>query len=279
MTASLESRARVRFVRLVAEAEVPLAEAALAIAEEEYPDLEPATYLAVLDGLAERVRERAGQGARPAAKLRALREVLADVEGFRGNRERYEDPRNSYLNEVLDRRLGLPITLSVVYLDVARRVDLRLEGVGFPGHFLVKYASPSGAEVFIDAFNGGEVLSPDECVSRFRAASGGRPFDPRYLASVTPHQILGRMLHNLKRVYLDGRDDVRAYWVIDRILVLSPRQIGEVRDRGLVAARLGAAGPASRDLSEYLELAPGAPDADEVRAVLASLRARPSRPN
>jgi regulator of sirC expression with transglutaminase-like and TPR domain len=275
----LESRARARFAELVRREDVPLDEAALALAEEEYPGLDPARWLGVLDALAARVVAAAGARARPVAKLRALRAVLAEEERFHGNREHYQDPRNSYLNEVLERRTGLPITLSAVYMEVGRRIGLPLQGVGFPGHFLVKYVSPSGAEVFVDAFNGGEALSPEECVSRFRAVSGGRPFDPRFLSAVTPHQILGRMLQNLKRVYLDGADDVRAYWVIDRLLLLSPAQPAEIRDRGLVSARLGAAGPASRDLTQYLHQAPGAPDADDVRAVLASLRARPARLN
>jgi regulator of sirC expression with transglutaminase-like and TPR domain len=275
----LESRARARFAELIQREEIPLDEAALALAEEEYPRLDVGAALARLDALAARVAEVAGERPRPVAKLKAIRAVLAEEEHFDGNREHYHDPRNSFLNEVLDRRTGLPITLSVLYLEVARRVGLRLEGVGFPGHFLVKYVSASGAEVFVDPFNHGEALSPEECVSRFRAASGGRPFDPRYLAAVTPPQILGRMLHNLKRVYLEANDQVRAYWVIDRLLLLSPAQPAEIRDRGLVAARLGAVGPASRDLSRYLDQVPGAPDADEVRALLSTLRARPARLN
>ncbi|HSN92184.1 MAG TPA: transglutaminase-like domain-containing protein [Anaeromyxobacteraceae bacterium] len=280
MTGSpLESRARARFAELLGRPEVPLDEAALAIAEEEYPGLDPAGSLRTLDALAARVRAAAGDRPRPATLLPALRAVLAGEEGFRGNRDSYQDPRNSYLNEVLSRKLGIPITLSLVYMEVARRAGLPLQGVGFPGHFLSKYVSPSGVEVFVDAFNGGEALTAEECVSRFRAVSGDRPFDPRYLVAVTPRQILGRMLHNLKSIYVEGGDDVRAYWVIDRILMLAPNQAAEVRDRGLVAARLGAAGPAARDLAAYLEAAPGALDADEVRAVLASLRARPARPN
>jgi regulator of sirC expression with transglutaminase-like and TPR domain len=276
---ALESRARARFAELLARPEVPLDEAALAIAEEEYPGLDPSASLRALDRLAERVTAAAGERARPVTVLRSLRTVLADEERFRGNADHYYDPRNSFLNEVIERKLGIPITLSIVYLEVARRVGLRLEGVGFPGHFLVKYVSPSRAEVFVDPYNGGEALSAEECVSRFGAASAGRPFDPRYLAAVTPQQILGRVLHNLKRIFVETNDDVRAYWVIDRLLVLAPAQVGEIRDRGLVSARLGAAGPASRDLATYLEQAPGALDADEVRAVLASLRAHPARLN
>ena len=126
-------------------------------------------------------------------------------------------------------------------MEVARRVGLTLEGVGFPGHFLAKYTSPSGGEVFVDAFHGGEMLSADECVARYRARTGGRDLDRRHLAAVAPRQILARMLHNLKRTYLERKDDVRAYWVLDRILLLAPGQLEALRDRGLACARLGVA--------------------------------------
>lgn len=271
--ASLESPARARFAELVARDAIPLDELALAIAAEEYPALEPETYLARLDELAERVEILAPAPLKSASTLRALRAVLHDEEGLRGNEQDYYDPRNSYLNEVLDRRVGLPITLSLVYIEVARRVGLRLEGVGFPGHFLAKYASPSGPEVFLDAFNGGEMLSADECVARYRARTGGQDLDPRYLAGVTSRQLAARMLQNLRRVYAEKKDDLRSYWVLDRLLLVAPGTVELQRDRGLVAARLGGSGAAARDLEAYLARAPQAPDAAEIRAVLASLKA------
>jgi regulator of sirC expression with transglutaminase-like and TPR domain len=197
-----------------------------------------------------------------------------DEEGLRGNERDYHDPRNSFLNEVLERRLGIPISLSVVWMEVARRAGLPLDGVGFPGHFLAKYVSPGGTAIFVDAYNGGEMLSADECVARYRARTGGRDLDRRYLAAVSPRQILARMLHNLRRIYLERRDDVRAYWVLDRLLVLAPGQAEALRDRGLVAARLGGGAAAARDLEAYLARAGDSPDAEEVRKVLAALRAR-----
>jgi regulator of sirC expression with transglutaminase-like and TPR domain len=275
----LESAARTRFAALVARDPVPLDEAALAIAQEEYPALRPQDYLTRLDDLAARVLRRVPAPLRAASALRALREVLHDEEGLRGNDDDYHDPRNSFLNEVLDRRLGIPITLSVVYLEVARRAGLRLEGVGFPGHFLAKYASPAGAEVFLDAHNGGEMLSAEECVARYRARSGGKDLDPRYLAAVSTRQILARMLHNLRRIHAERRDDVRTFWVLDRILLLVPGQLEALRDRGLAAARLGGAAAAVRDLETYLASAPEAGDAAELRAVLAALRGRASMLN
>ncbi len=274
MPRSLESAARARFAELVARDPVPLDQAALAIAQEEYPALRPEPYLARLDELAARVLRRAPPPHRAASTLRALREVLHDEEGLRGNDDDYGDPRNSFLNEVLDRRLGIPITLSVVYLEVARRVGLRLEGVGFPGHFLAKYASPGGAEVFVDAHHGGEMLSADECLARYRARSGGQDLDPRYLAAVSTRQILARMLHNLRRTYAERQDDVRTFWVLDRILLLVPGQLEALSDRGLAAARLGGMAAAVRDLEAYLAAAPEAGDAGELRAVLADLRGR-----
>jgi regulator of sirC expression with transglutaminase-like and TPR domain len=275
MAVQLESEARARFAALVARESPPLDEAALAIAAEEYPRLDPAAYLARLDLLAQRVRRSAPAAGRAASTLQALRRVLAVEEGLRGNEGEYGDPRNSFLNEVLDRRLGIPISLSVVYMEVARRVGLPLQGVGFPGHFLSKYSAPGGTEIFVDAFHGGEMLSAAECLARYRARSGGRELDPRHLAAVGPRQILARMLQNLKRSYLERRDDVRAYWVLDRILLLAPGQLEAVRDRGLVSARLGAPAAAQRDLEEYLARAPSGADAPEVRRVLAALRGRP----
>jgi len=270
---SVEGKARSRFAALLERDPIPLDEAALAVAEEEYPRLEPDEYLVRLDTLAERVRRKAPLG-RSATALHALRKVLFEEEGYRGNEADYGDPRNSFLNEVLDRRLGLPITLSLVYIEVARRAGLELHGVGFPGHFLAKYTSATGVEVYVDAFHGGEMLSADECVARYRARTGGRDLDRRHLAAVAPRQILARLLYNLKRTYLERRDDVRAWWVLDRILLLAPGQLEALRDRGLVTARLGVAAAAERDLEAYLSRATSAPDVQEVRRVLAGLRGR-----
>jgi regulator of sirC expression with transglutaminase-like and TPR domain len=270
-----ESDARARLEALLATEDVPLAEAALAVAAEEYPSLDPGRYVARLNALATRVRVHAPEPARAGTVLLAIRTVLFDEERFRGNDEDYYDPRNSFFNEVIDRRLGIPITLTILYMEVARRAGLPLQGVAFPGHFLAKYAPPGGGpEVFIDAYNGGEVLSADECVARFKAASHGRAIEARHLAAVGPRQILARMLHNLKRIYLERSDDVRLWWVVDRLLLLDPGQPEELRDRGLISARLGAAAAAAKDLAAFLELSPDSPDAGQVREILANVRGR-----
>jgi regulator of sirC expression with transglutaminase-like and TPR domain len=268
-----ESAARAWFREIVALPTVPLAEGALAIASEEYPDLAVVRHLHQLDVLAHAVGERL-QGRRdPAATLRALREVLFEEAGFRGNADAYYDPRNSFLNEVLDRKLGIPITLSVLYIEVAARVGLEVQGVGFPGHFLVKHVA-GDRELFIDPFHGGEVLSADDCIARFNALAPGRAVERRHLEAVTPRQILRRILHNLRKIYVQAGDDIRALWVMDRLVLLAPEDPIAQRDRGLIEARLGGTAAALSDLEAYLAASPAGADADDVRELVAQLRSR-----
>jgi regulator of sirC expression with transglutaminase-like and TPR domain len=272
---SLDDPARQRFQALLSRPVVPLDEAALAIAAEEYPGLDEASYLARLDALAALVDQRASGPRRVAGRLRALCDVLFGELGFRGNEEAYYDPRNSFLNEVLERRLGIPISLSLVLIEVGRRVGVPLLGVGLPRHFLAKLQPQGGPEVFVDAFHGGALLSREECVARFQGGPSEPPLDPGWLEAVTPRQLLARMLRNLKQIYLRQGDDVRAHGAIDRLLLLAPDAAEELRDRGLVSARLGLRPAAARDLGAYLELAPTAPDGAEIRELLAGLRAAP----
>ena len=272
-----ETPARARFAALLERSEIPLDEAALAIAAEEYPDLDTQATLARLDALADEVGAQVGDLRPPLRVLQAMRGVLRE-HGFRGNEKEYYDPRNSFLNEVMERKLGIPISLSILTVEVARRLGVHLQGVGFPGHFLVKCAVQPGlpSEIFVDAFNGWELLGSEECTARFRSVLHGRAFDQTLLDPVDSRHILTRLLHNLKRIYVEQGDDVRAYWVIDRLLLLHPDAIDEVRDRGLVEARLGLKPAAARDLEAYLEQAPGAADVGEVRELLESIRAHPA---
>ncbi len=270
-----DSQARARFEALLAQPVLPLDLAALALAAEEYPGLDEQACLDRLDQLAALVRRRVGESTRSALLLSAVREVLFDVEGFRGNEKDYYDARNSYLNQVLERRLGIPITLSLLFIEVGRRVGLPLAGVAFPGHFLAKLQLGHGPEVFVDSYNGGELLSGEEVVARFKHLVHGRQFDANFLEAVVPRQLLARMLHNLKRIYVEQGDDVRAFWIIDRLLLLHPGAMDEVRDRGLVEARLGLKPAAARDLEAYLAHDPAATDAADVRSILESLRAHP----
>lgn len=270
-----ESPARQHFTELIARPLVPLAEAALAVAQEEYPEIAVDAYLRQIDELAARVTARLQARRDAASTLRALRAVLFEEGGFRGNAEAYYDPRNSFLNEVLDRRVGIPITLSVLYIEVASRAGLPVHGVGFPGHFLVKYVAGQ-REIFIDPFRGGELLSAEDCEARYRAVAPGHALERRHLEPVTARQILRRMLHNLEKIYVEGGDHVRGLWVVDRLLLLAPEDIVARRDRGLFEARLGGTAAALSDLEAYLDAEPMARDADELRELVGRLRSRAS---
>ncbi len=208
--------ARERFAQLVSgpEEELDLAEAALLIAQEEHPELDVAGYLRRLDGLAAAVRARLPEAPEPADIIHSLNIQLFGEEGLAGNESEYYDPRNSFLNEVLDRKRGIPITLSVIYLEVGRRLGLPLAGVGFPGHFLVKYSGADG-ELVLDPFAGGVTLSREELAQKLRRMYGdANPFlaqIPQLLAPASKKEILLRMLHNLKGIYLQQNDFTARY--------------------------------------------------------------------
>jgi regulator of sirC expression with transglutaminase-like and TPR domain len=206
--------------------------AALLIAREEYPELDPDGYLAQLDHLGELVRTRVGAETEPDRQIAAVNAVLFGEEGFRGNGVNYYDPRNSYLNEVLDRRLGIPITLAVVYVAVGRRAGLPLSGVGFPAHFLVAYEAEAEAapRLLIDPFNCGRLLSVDDCQRLLHEPFGSsRRLEPAYLAAASPRQILERLVTNLRVAYERAADFPRAKRAADQIAVI--RMAGELRIR------------------------------------------------
>ena len=255
---------------------------ALTIARVEYPGLDAAPYAQRIDRMGAEARARIARFAgRPTLAVGALNEYLFDELGFRGNRERYDDPRNSFLNEVLDRRTGIPITLAVVYLEVARRAGLPVEGVNFPGHFLLRVAldsavtpgnvEPAGGEsvIIIDPFHGGASLSESDCRELLRQHAGeGAAFDPSLLEPATRLQVVTRMLVNLKRLYVRMRSFPQARFVSDLLLTIDPSAIAELRDRGLLAYHLEDFAAALRDLEAYLRLRPrqvrDAPEASEM---------------
>jgi len=252
--------------------QVDLARAALLIALDEYPGLDFSAYLERIDLFAERVLSRLNFDAseRPMEAIESINCELFETEGFRGNEVDYYDPRNSFLNEVLERRRGIPITLSILYMEVARRVGLKIEGVGMPGHFLVK-CRHNGVEVFVDAFARGEILLEEGCERKLTRLHGGSfRFNRSYLDAVNRDQILTRMLHNLKAIYWNQQNYTKALGVIEKILLLNPTAASEIRDRGFVHYRLNQLSPAIKDWSRYLELRPSAPDADEVSRKLKS---------
>lgn len=270
---------RERFARVVSgpEEALDLAEAALLIAQEEHPDLDIATYIRRLDALAAAVQARLPASPAPTDIIHNLNIQLFHEEGLRGNESAYYDPRNSFLNEVLDRKTGIPITLSVIYLEVGRRLGLPLVGVGFPGHFLVKYTGPDG-DIVLDPFSGGTTLTQEQLAQRLRSQYGDHPQLlsqlPRLLAPASKKEILVRMLRNLKGIYLRAGDFARALDAIDRIVLIIPDEVMEVRDRGTVHQRLGHIQAALQDFRRYLQAAPNAEDAATIRTMVARMAAQ-----
>ena len=249
-----------------------LARAALAIARIAYPDLDSAPYLRQLDDLAAAVRPRLYPQASPEAAVTELAGYLFGECGFRGNQEEYYDPRNSYLNDVLERRTGIPITLSVVLIETGARLGLGIEGVGFPGHFLVRVAGSRGP-LLLDPFYGGRPIGERELLARYRTfvGSDAPALPPDALATTGTPAILTRMLRNLLRAYLDQKHHAPALAAADLLLVLVPDSADEVRVRGLLYEHLECFGAALGDFRRYLELAPEAPDAERIRERVARL--------
>jgi regulator of sirC expression with transglutaminase-like and TPR domain len=253
---------------------IDLGQAALLIAREEYPDLEVGKYLARLDEMAGTVKAGLRGGEVFTTQIAHLNRVLFDEMGFRGNREEYYDPRNSFLNDVLDRRVGIPISLSTVYLEVGRRIGCPLDGVAFPGHFLVRFAGPTpGSEILVDPFNRGMLLTEEDCKRRLKETYKGQVrFRPEFLRRARNRDILERMLTNLKQIYHGQRDYHRALRVQQMILCLKPDDPAAVRDRGLLWHRLACFGQAAADVEAYLRAIPEAPDAAVLRERLERLK-------
>jgi regulator of sirC expression with transglutaminase-like and TPR domain len=259
---------------LVAEPDRPvdLAEAALLVAADFQPDLDVPAWLARLDALAEAARGPVLSAWSDGARVRALNRFLFEEQGFAGNEDEYEDPKNSLLPEVLERKKGIPITLSLVYLEVARRLRLPVEGIGFPGHFLVRWR---GKEDFvIDAFHG-RLLGDEALTSMLRDTFGKEAvFSRSELRPITAHAFLVRLLSNLKRHCALAGDYPAALRCCERLLQLTPGDPEETRDRGLVYEQLECWSAARADLKRFLDLAPGHPSAATVRQRLAELAQR-----
>jgi regulator of sirC expression with transglutaminase-like and TPR domain len=253
------------------DAELDLARAALLVAREEYAQLPVELYLARLDQLAEEVRDRLSDETAPPVVLQELLATLYERHGFKGNRDAYYDPRNSYLNDVLDRRLGIPLTLGMVLLEVGWRLDLPLEGVNFPHHFLVRYRGDA-VDLLIDPFDGGHVRFEDQAQEFLDRVYGGMVrVRPSFLKTASRRDMLVRLLTNLKGVYLNVSDDPRAAAALERILLLRPDATAERRMLGVVFARMGRPHEAERHLRAFLDEEPGSPEAPRVRALLEGL--------
>jgi len=254
--------------------EIDLGRAALVIAQMEYPDLEVEPYLKRMDRLATVIKDLVGDEDSVFRLLACINIVLFKQEGFQGNRSNYYDPKNSFLNDLIDRKMGIPITLSVLYQEVARRAGLTLHGVGFPGHFLLKHIDHE-EEIIIDPFNGGEVRSDAELQSLLDEIYPGKAvLKFEFLSPVSKRQILKRMLINLRGIYLHQGDFLRCLSVEERLVILEPNPVREYRDRGLLHLRLKNFPQALEDLETYLRLASDAKDVDEIREQVSSLKKR-----
>ena len=247
---------RRNFAMLAAREPIPLARGALLIAQEQYPDLELDKYLDKLAALAREAEMVVKMGHDTIEKIQLLSHFLFEQKGFEGNREEYADPRNSFLNEVIDRRRGIPITLSVIYLEVGKRLGLNLYGIGFPTHFLVKAVDERG-ELIIDPFYDGAILTLDEIRARLTQVYG-QPVEvsPTHLKPIGTRHILVRMLRNLKAIYLKSADSTRALAALDRILLLDPRSLEELMERGTLYESLECFKAALDDFQSFLSQAP-----------------------
>ncbi len=251
-----------------------IAPGALVIAAVEYPHLDAGAYLAKLDAIGDQalacVARAAGAEGPLHARVEAVNQCLYTDLGFRGNHDRYADVRNSCLNQVLDRRRGIPITLSVVYIEAARRAGLHAEGINFPGHFLVRvWDGATGTAddgLVVDPFDGGAVLTEPDCRALLsRQDDGEVTFRPALMARASRRQMFVRMLLNLKRLYVQNRSFPQAHTVTDALLALAPSSLQELRDRGLLSYHLHDYAPALRDLEAYLKLVALTDKGDETR--------------
>ena len=277
------------FEKILAEKEerIDLARACLMIAQDAYPDLVVDRYLGEIERMAIRLRARLAADGNAEDKVVELNEFLFGDIGFVGNTRDYYDPRNSYLNEVIDRKTGIPITLAIIYMEVGRRIGLPLAGVSFPGHFLVRLKL-RGRTLVLDPFSGGTPVSESDLRERLQRVIpegatdnvpvGALPLD-QFLEAATNRQILARLLRNLKGIYRDSGKPERMLDVLNRMLVVAPDANAELRDRGLVYHKLECYRAALKDLTDYVEREPDAPDSDEVRVRMVELSSLCARLN
>jgi regulator of sirC expression with transglutaminase-like and TPR domain len=257
--------------------ELPLLDTALLIARDEYPELDPNLYIEQIRRFANDLQPHISSEHDLPSQLTAINKYLFDEQGFTGNHTHYNDPRNSYLNEVFDRKLGIPISLAVVQIELMRRLGLALDGISFPGHFLVRLPVDDGILV-MDPFNKGRPVSVEELKERATPHMNGHPPDDQelyqILAPATHRMILSRMLRNLKGLYVEIGDWERVARSADRLLKISHDSSDAFRDRGLAYRELGHLKGAREDLSRYLQLTPNAEDDEAIRNILIELNSR-----
>ena len=261
--------------------DISLAEAALLIAGHGYPELNIPAYLSRIEELAYMLRLRIDEEDDVPERISVLNQFLFGDLGFAANSDDYYDPRNSFLNEVLERRRGIPITLCVIYMELGRKIGLPLQGVSFPGHFLVKCAVPEGA-VVLDPYSGGISLGLQELQQRLREVRGGevsRAIIAELLVSASNKEIIVRLLRNLKAIYLREHNLDKALPIVNWIIATMPEQTPELRDRGMIYQELECPRAALVDFETYLRLSPSCEDADDIRKRIIELRKEVARLN
>ena len=271
-----------RWQRLARAEDVSLAEGALLIAAEEYTDLDVERYLACIDEMGATLRRRLRSDISTRDALIALNHYVFEELGFRGNTDDYYDPRNSFLNEVIDRKLGIPITLSVIYIEIGRRIGLPLHGVSFPAHFLVKCVLRDGA-IILDPYAGGVSLGVEDLQERLKTIVADVELPSELLATMLtesgPRDVFVRILRNLRAIYMTKSDRLKALSTCDRILALKPDEPDEYRDRGELYLELECVRAALADFKSYLRLNPTADDRATVKLRIAELEAAAARLN
>ena len=260
--------------------EVPLARSALLIAQDEYQTIDIDEYEKQIQSIAETLEKQLrdkGTAHSPNQVPSIVNNLLYRELGFRGNDSAYYDPRNLYLNNVLDDRMGIPVTLAIIYTEICQRAGLDVRPVGLPGHLICRY-QPDGTSndheaLLLDVFNHGRILTASDCQTLVRNIFGSEaPFHNHFLTTMTPRQVIQRLLHNLKVGYLRLGDEERAARIIDLTLSLFPWDLDEIRDRGMLRDRLGEVSFALEDLESYVSFRPGARDAQTVAETIRSLR-------
>lgn len=256
---------------LTGDVTAPLDAAALEVAQIEFPMLQAAPWLGVLDRHAQEIDARAGAGADGATFLQTAHEYLFEELGFQGNQQDYYTPLNSCLNHVLDTRLGIPITLSITYMEIARRLNYDVQGVSLPGHFLLLFRQ-NGFAVYLDPFHGGRFLTTDECRELAREITGVHvTADDPSLHPATRRQIALRMLNNLRGIYVQKRALLKALHVVDLLILGDPGTSAWYKQRAAIEIELNQFRAAARDLERFLELDP-APDRSRIEEQIARLR-------
>ncbi len=256
------------------DSEIDLGLGALLIAKDAYPELDTRAYMEQLDRMALEVKGQIGETTEPSRQIAQLNHYLFEEKSFKGNQDDYHNPRNSYLNDVLERKLGIPITLSVVYIETSKRIGLPIVGVGFPGHFIVKHKGEY-LETYIDPFHGGRVLSDDELCEQLESVfQQPTPLQPEFLRQVSNKEILARILRNLKQIYFKEKAYARTISASERIIWLLPDFAQEHQDLGYLYYKTNAYGKSLKSFEEYLRISGNPPDREDIEENIGLLKKR-----